>query len=64
MTFPLMSGAVIRRSPKDPGGRFSTGHHLAMLYFTNSIGAAGGALVSAFWLLRALGLPGTMQLAG
>ena len=58
MTFPLMSGAVIRRSPAE------SGHHLAMLYFTNSIGAAAGALVSAFWLLGALGLPGTMRLAG
>jgi spermidine synthase len=64
MTFPLMSGAVIRRSPTDAVGRSSGGHHLAMLYFTNSIGAAAGALVSAFWLLGALGLAGTMQLAG
>jgi spermidine synthase len=64
MTFPLMSGAVIRRSPTDAAGRSATGHHLAMLYFTNSIGAAGGALVTAFWLLGALGLAGTMQLAG
>jgi spermidine synthase len=64
MTFPLMSGAVIRRSPTDAGGRSATGHHLSMLYFTNSIGAASGALVSAFWLLGALGLAGTMQLAG
>jgi len=58
MTFPLMSGAVIRRSPAD------SGHHLAMLYFTNSIGAAAGALACAFWLLGAFGLPGTMRLAG
>ena len=64
MTFPLMSGAVIRRSPTDSLGRSSSGHHLAMLYFTNSIGAAAGALVSAFWLLGVLGLTGTMQLAG
>ena len=64
MTFPLMSGAVIRRRPTDADGRSASGHHLAMLYFTNSIGAATGALVSAFWLLGALGLAGTMQLAG
>src|SRR2546427_6019804 len=62
MTFPLMSGAVIRRNPTDAGGRSTTGRHLAMLYFTNSIGAAAGALVSAFWLLGALGMAGTMQL--
>ena len=39
MTFPLMSGAVIRRHPVDAGGAPASGHHLAMLYFTNSIGA-------------------------
>ncbi len=58
MTFPLMSGAVIRRGPE------SSGHHLALLYFTNSIGAAAGALLTAFWLLGWLGLPGTMRLGG
>src|SRR3954468_1604804 len=42
MTFPLLSGAVIRRDPQ------ASGHHLAMLYFTNSIGAAIGALAAAF----------------
>jgi predicted membrane-bound spermidine synthase len=35
-----------------------------MLYFTNSIGAAAGALVAAFWAIGAFGMPGTMQLAG
>src|SRR5262249_38017646 len=64
MPFPLMSGAVIRRRPTDAAGRSASGHHLAMLYFTNSIGAAAGALASAFWLIGTLGLPGTMQLAG
>jgi len=49
---------VIRREPE------SSGHHLAMLYFTNSIGAAIGALSAAFWLLGWLGMPGTMRLAG
>ena len=58
MTFPLMSGAVIRRSPE------ASGHHLAMLYFTNSIGAAAGALAAAFLLLGWLGMPGTMRAAG
>lgn len=58
MTFPLLSGAVIRRSPQ------ASGHHLAMLYFTNSIGAAAGALATAFFLLDWLGMPGTMRLAG
>ena len=58
MTFPLMSGAVIRRSPE------ASGHHLAMLYFTNSIGAAAGALAAAFLLLGWIGMPGTMRAAG
>jgi predicted membrane-bound spermidine synthase len=58
MTFPLLSGAVIRRGPQ------ASGHHLAMLYFTNSAGAAVGALASAFVLLGWLGMPGTMRLAG
>jgi len=58
MTFPLLSGAVIRRGPQQ------SGHHLAMLYFTNSIGAAIGALASAFLLIAWLGMPGTMRLAG
>ena len=58
MTFPLMSGSVIRRSPE------ASGHHLAMLYFTNSIGAAAGALAAAFLLLGWLGMPGTMRGAG
>ena len=64
MTFPLMSGAVIRRHPVDALGAPAAGHHLAMLYFTNSIGAAAGALAAAFWLIGALGMPGTMQIAG
>ena len=58
MTFPLMSGAIIRRGPA------ASGHHLALLYFTNSIGAAAGALATGFWLLSWLGLPGTMRLGG
>src|SRR5262245_7564498 len=58
MTFPLMSGSVIRRSPA------ASGHHLAMLYFTNSIGAAVVALAAAFLLLGWLGMPGTMRGAG
>ncbi len=58
MTFPLLSGAVIRRGPE------ASGHHLAMLYFTNSIGAAIGALAAAFLLIGWLGMPGTMRFAG
>src|SRR5262245_25019116 len=42
MTFPLMSGALIRRYSAAPG------ETLALLYFTNSIGAAVGVLVAGF----------------
>ena len=57
-TFPLMSGAILRRFP----GR--DGSSLATLYFCNSIGAALGVLVASFVLIDLLGLPGTLQLAG
>jgi predicted membrane-bound spermidine synthase len=58
MTFPLMSTGVIRRYPDHHGGS------LAMLYFTNSIGAAVGVLASGFWLIGLVGLPGTIMTAG
>jgi spermidine synthase len=58
MTFPLISGGLIRRWPQRPG------ETLAMLYFTNSLGAAVGVLVSGFVLIRAVGLPGTILTAG
>lgn len=58
MTFPLMSGGLIRRFP----GR--EGSLLGGLYFTNSIGAAIGALAAVFLLLPWVGLPGAMVVAG
>lgn len=58
MTFPLMSGGLIRRFPG------SDGSLLGGLYFTNSIGAAIGALVAVFVLLPWVGLPGAMTAAG
>ena len=58
MTFPLMSAGLIRRYPLGPGGS------IAMLYFTNSFGAAIGVLASGFFMIGALGLPGTMRAAG
>ncbi|HSD74470.1 MAG TPA: fused MFS/spermidine synthase [Steroidobacteraceae bacterium] len=58
MTFPLMSGAIVRRYPQ------RSGETLAMLYFTNSLGAAVGVLVSGFVLIGAVGLPGTIMTAG
>jgi hypothetical protein len=57
-TFPLMSSAVIRLDPSRRGSS------LAMLYFTNSIGAAIGVLAGAFVLIPSWGLPGVMTFAG
>ena len=50
MTFPLMSGGLIRRYPGTPGAA------LAMLYFTNSFGAGIGVLVAGFFMIERLGL--------
>jgi spermidine synthase len=57
-TFPLMSAGIMRAYP-DVGGRT-----LAMLYFTNSFGAAFGVIASGFYLIGRLGLPGTLLVAG
>lgn len=56
-TFPLMSAGLIRRFPQTPGAS------LAMLYFTNSLGAAIGVLMSGFVLTELVGLPGTLLTA-
>jgi len=58
MTFPLLSAAMLRGFPDNPG------KSLALLYFTNSIGAAIGVLASGFLLIRVIGLPGTIATAG
>ncbi len=58
MTFPLMSAGIMRRFPDHPGGT------VAMLYFTNSLGAVFGVLVSGFVLIGTVGLPGTIRIAG
>jgi spermidine synthase len=58
MTFPLMSSAFMRTSTR------SDGEVLGGLYFVNSLGAAGGALISTFALMPAIGLPGTVAVAG
>lgn len=55
MTFPLMSNALMRRHAG------ASGAVLSGLYFTNSIGAAFGALFATFALLPAIGLPGAMR---
>lgn len=53
LTFPLMSAGVVRLFPHLAGSSVS------MLYFTNSMGAAVGVMVSGFFLVGHLGLPGT-----
>ena len=58
MTFPLMTGGVLRLQPQ------RAGYAIAMLYFTNSLGAAIGVLASGFYLIEAAGLPGTLAAAG
>ena len=58
MTFPLMSAGLIRYSPQQSGSA------LAILYFSNSLGAAIGVLVSGFVLIELVGLPGTVMTAG
>ena len=56
-TFPLMSAGALRRTPETPG------RALALLYFANSLGAAGGVLIAGFVLLGRVGLPGTLVAA-
>ncbi len=58
MTFPLMSASLARVHPA------RAGESVAMLYFTNSLGAAAGVLTSGFVLIAAFGLPGTLRTAG
>src|SRR5688572_3847429 len=57
-TFPLVCSAVLRLDATQPG------HDIAALYFLNSLGAVLGVLASAFVLIPAVGLPGTLQTAG
>ena len=58
MTFPLMTGGVLRVRPE------RSGYAIAMLYFTNSLGAGIGVLASGFYFIEAAGLPGTLTIAG
>jgi spermidine synthase len=56
-TFPLMSAGVIRLAPE------RSGRSLALLYFSNSFGAAVGVLLAGFYLVALAGLPGTLVVA-
>ncbi|MFQ3574693.1 MAG: hypothetical protein SNJ53_08705 [Thermodesulfovibrionales bacterium] len=57
-TFPLLSGGLIRLLSDRPGATIS------LLYFTNSLGASIGVLLSGFFLIDFVGLPGTILSAG
>ncbi|HEY6967171.1 MAG TPA: fused MFS/spermidine synthase, partial [Burkholderiales bacterium] len=56
-TFPLMSAGLVRATS-------ARGEAIAMLYFSNSLGAAAGVLASGFVLIAWAGLPGTLRTAG
>jgi len=58
MTFPLLTAGVVRLRPE------RSGHAVAMLYFTNSLGAGVGVLASGFYFIPAAGLPGTLIASG
>jgi len=57
-TFPLMTNGLLRMHPELPG------RSISLLYFGNSIGAAVGVLVSGFYLIARVGMPGTILTAG
>lgn len=57
-TFPLLSAGYMRIAPREQG------QILGGLYFTNSLGAALGALITTFVLLPAVGMPGSILAAG
>jgi len=56
-TFPLLSNGLLRRYQQ------AAGWTISMLYFSNSIGAAIGVLISGFVLIKQVGLPGTILTA-
>lgn len=58
MTFPILGAACV--SNRDA----SDSSVLGSLYFSNSIGAAFGALVATFLLMPAMGTPGALRVAG
>ena len=58
-TFPLMSAGVIRVA----GAGRAPGRILGLLYFANSLGAAIGVVLAGFFLIEAVGLPGTVLIA-
>jgi predicted membrane-bound spermidine synthase len=62
-TFPLMSAGALRLERRQRGADATPGRTLSLLYFANSLGAAGGVLIGGFVLVRLAGLPGTLVAA-
>jgi len=58
MPFPLMSAGIARMYPKN------IGRSISILYFANTIGGAIGVLASGFLLIKYMGMPGTIRVAG
>ena len=57
-TFPYMAAGFMRRFPG------ICGYKIAILYFTNTLGASVGVLLSGFYLVDGFGLRGTIISAG
>jgi spermidine synthase len=58
MTFPTIAIGIMRMT--HDAGRAS----LPWLYFTNSLGAAAGIVVTSYFLVASYGLPGSLLVAG
>jgi len=52
-SFPLMASSLVRLDAARPG------RGIARVYLLNTLGGALGVLVAGFWMIAALGLPGT-----
>jgi predicted membrane-bound spermidine synthase len=57
-TFPLMAAGFIRKFSG------TSGYKISFLYFTNTLGASAGVLLSGFYLVDKIGLKGTIITGG
>lgn len=57
-TFPLMAAGFIRKFPG------TSGYKISFLYFTNTLGASAGVLLSGFYLVDKIGLKGAIITGG
>ena len=58
MTFPMLSSGLVRAWPQNPG------RIIAFSYFSNSVGAALGVIISGFILVYFFGYSGSLLYAG